>query len=275
MLLSVHQFRRAGLVFDAQDGGPPNGEPVVLLHGFPQDETCFDDVAALLQEAGLRTLVPAQRGYSGGARPAGRAAYQLGECVADVLSLLDAAGVQSAHVVGHDWGGQVAWSLADRYAERLRSLVVLSTPHPRAMTAALLRSTQALRLWYVGFFQLPWLPEMVLPHVLRNALVASGLPAAAADRYLRRLREPDALTAALNWYRALPWSAPTAVGPTLVPTTYAWGRRDQAVGRDAAERTGDHVRGRYRFEIMDAGHWLPETRPAEVAALVRDAASRR
>jgi pimeloyl-ACP methyl ester carboxylesterase len=241
---------------------------VVLLHGFPQDATCFDDVVPVLHEAGLRTLVPAQRGYSPTARPAGRAAYRLQECVDDVLTLLDAVGVGTAHVVGHDWGGVVAWLLGHRHAGRLRSLVVLSAAHPRAMAAATLRSRQALQSSYIAFFQLPLLPELVLPRVLRRALVRSGLPDAAADRYLRRLREPGALTAALNWYRALPWSLSTPTGPVSAPTTFVWGRADPAISRTAAELTGHHVQGRYRFETLDAGHWLPETRPADIAALI-------
>jgi len=267
----VDQFQRAGLSFEVRDSGPSGGQPVVLLHGFPQDETCFDDVVPVLHEAGLRTLVPAQRGYSPAARPPGRAAYRLQECVADVLALFDAAGVGTAHVVGHDWGGIVAWLLGHQHADRLRSLVVLSVPHPRAMAAAMLRSRQALQSSYMAFFQLPWLPELVLPRVLRRGLARSGLPDAAADRYLRRLREPGALTAALNWYRALPWSLSAPTGPIPVPTTFVWGRADPAVSRTAAELTGRHVQGRYRFEILDAGHWLPETRPADIATLIVDA----
>jgi pimeloyl-ACP methyl ester carboxylesterase len=267
----MDQFRRAGLVFEVRDSGPPDGAPVVLLHGFPQDPTCFDDVVPVLHEAGLRTLVPAQRGYSRAARPDGRAAYRLDECAADIVALLDTAGLDTAHVVGHDWGGTVAWRLGYGHADRLRSLVVLSTPHPRAMTAAMLRSRQALQSSYIALFQLPRLPERVLPRILHRALVRSGLPEAAAERYLDRLREPGALTAALNWYRALPWSLSSPVGPIPVPTTYAWGRYDQALSRAAAELTRHHVVGGYRYEILDAGHWLPETRPAEVAALILDA----
>jgi pimeloyl-ACP methyl ester carboxylesterase len=268
----MRQFRRGNLVFDVRDGGPPDGPVVVLLHGFPQDPGCFDGVVAVLHEAGLRTLAPAQRGYSPGARPAGRSDYRLAECAADVVALLDAAGVADAQVVGHDWGGAVAWHLAARYADRLRSVVALSTPHPAAMAAAMLRGPQALRSSYIGFFQLPWLPERVLARALRPALVRSGLPAAAAGRYLAQLRGPGAMTAALNWYRALPWSLATPTGPIRIPTTYVWGRTDPALGRTAGELTRRHVRGPYRFEILDAGHWLPETRPAEVGALIVEAA---
>src|SRR4051794_39933297 len=122
----MERFARAGLTFDLRDGGPADGQPVVLLHGFPQDSTCWADVEPALHAAGLRTLAPDQRGYSPGARPPGRSAYRITEPAADVLALLDEAGLASAHIVGHDWGAAVAWALAGRHPERVRSLTVLS-----------------------------------------------------------------------------------------------------------------------------------------------------
>ena len=124
---------RDGLVFDVRDDGPAGGEAVVLLHGWPQDHTAWRRVTPLLHAAGLRTLAPDQRGYSRGARPSRPTAYGMRELVADVVALLDQAGVDRAHLVGHDWGGSVAWAVAERHPERLRSLTVLSTPHHRAM----------------------------------------------------------------------------------------------------------------------------------------------
>jgi pimeloyl-ACP methyl ester carboxylesterase len=263
----VERFQRGGLTFDVRDSGPAGGEPVVLLHGFPQGPECYDGVLPALHAAGRRTLAPALRGYSPGARPARRRDYRLSECTDDVLALLDAAGIGAADVVGHDWGGAVAWQLAARHPDRVRSLVALSMPHPRAMTAAMPRG-QFLRSWYMWPLQLPVLPERALPRALRRGLTRTGLPEASLDRYLARLAEPGAATAALNWYRALPWTLSTAVGPVSVPTTYAWGRDDPFLGPAAAKLTERHARGPYRFEVLDAGHWLPETRPHEVAALI-------
>ena len=155
-------FRRGDLVFDVHDSGPADGEPVVLLHGFPQDAGAFDRLAPALHSAGLRTLAPDQRGYSPGARPAGRSAYRVRALVDDVLALLDAAGLSSAHVVGHDWGGAVGWALAAWHPWRVRTLTVLSVPHPAAMAQAMVSSDQALRSSYMAFFQLPVVPERVL-----------------------------------------------------------------------------------------------------------------
>ena len=270
----VDSFRRGDMVFDVQDGGPPDGEPVVLLHGFPQDCTAFDRMAPALHAAGLRTLAPDQRGYSPGARPVGRSHYRTGETVDDVLALLDAAGLDSAHVAGHDWGGGVAWALGAWHPDRVRTLTVLSTPHPAAMTQSMLRSDQALRSYYMGLFQLPLLPETALlagdGALLRRALTRGGLPAEAVERYVRRMREPGALSAALNWYRALPWSVRgQRVGRITVPTLHVWSTGDAFLGRTATEDTARFVDARYRLEVLeDVPHWIPELAADRAAELV-------
>jgi pimeloyl-ACP methyl ester carboxylesterase len=284
----MDQCTRDGLVFDVRDDGPAGGEAVVLLHGWPQDHTAWQRVTPLLHAAGLRTLAPDQRGYSRGARPSRSTAYDMRELVADVVALLDQAGVVRAHLVGHDWGGSVAWAVAERHPERLRSLTVLSTPHHRAMAWAVRHGDQGLRSLYAVAFQLPVLPELVLQAGLPLVLRGSGLPAEDVHRYAARFREPGAATAGLNWYRALPLrrglgrlvraalpgghdariaegAAPSQPRRISVPTTYVWGSDDPALGRAAAERTERYVASDYRFVELDAGHWLPETRPRRVA----------
>jgi pimeloyl-ACP methyl ester carboxylesterase len=262
----MQRFERAGLTFDVRDSGPEDGEPVVLLHGFPQDSTCWQAVEPLLHAAGLRTLAPDQRGYSPGARPPGRAAYRGQELVDDVLALLDAAGLERAHLVGHDWGGLVAWQLAGLHPERVRTLTVLSTPHPRALFASLKRSTQGLKSWYMLFFQLPWLPELLIRRRLATTLQRTGLSREFAAHNASRMQEPGALTGALNWYRALPLDLRSPRPRTRVPTSYLWGTEDAFLGRTAAQLTAPYVRAPYVFrELAGASHWLPEVAPAEVA----------
>ena len=270
---------RAGLRLDVHDHPPgtaaPDGEPapvVVLLHGFPQDSSAYDAVVPLLTAAGARVLVPDQRGYSPGARPRGVRAYALPELVADVAAVLDAAGAGRAHVVGHDWGGVVAWAFAHRHPDRTASLTALSTPHPAAVRTGTRRGTQALRSAYVLAFQLPWLPERVLlargGAVLRRSLVRTGLAGAAADRYVARMRQPGALAAALAWYRALRVPGSGGSGPVAVPTTYVTARRDPFFAAASVAGTAAHVTGPFTRVDLDADHWLPEHRPAEVAAAV-------
>jgi pimeloyl-ACP methyl ester carboxylesterase len=269
----MDSFRRDGLTFDVRDGGPPDGEPVILLHGFPQDSSAWDLVSPALHAQGLRTLAPDQRGYSTMARPRGRSHYRLRETAGDVLALLDAAGLESAHVVGHDWGGIVAWALAAWQPRRLRTASVLSVPHPGAMARAMVTSDQALRSYYVGLFQLPLLPERLLlagdGAALRRMLRHGGLPDATADRYVARMQEPGALTAALGWYRALPWSGRDPVGKARVPTLHLWSTGDAFLGRAATEATGRYVSAPYRLEVLDdLTHWIPELAPERVAELV-------
>jgi pimeloyl-ACP methyl ester carboxylesterase len=275
----VNQFSRQGLVFDLVDSGPAEAEAVVvLLHGWPQDHTAWDRVTPLLVAGGLRVLALDQRGYSPGARPPGTAAYRMRELAADVAALLDEAGAARAHLVGHDWGGAVAWAFAERHPERLDSLTVLSTPHHRALAWAFRHGDQARRSWYMAAFQVPAVPEAVLRRTLPHVLRRSGLPEPDAERYAARFRQPSAARAQLAWYRALRnplrGNGSTDRGSNgkprrvTVPTTYVWGRHDPVLGRAAAERTGRYVVSDYQFVELDAGHWLPETRPDDVATAV-------
>jgi pimeloyl-ACP methyl ester carboxylesterase len=274
----IDGVERDGFALDVRDEGPRGADAVVLLHGFPQDSRCWAEVTPTLHRAGLRTLAPDQRGYSPGAAPDDVSAYRVSTLALDVLAVLDAAGVRTAHVVGHDWGGAVAWYLGAHHADRVDSLTVLSTPHPGALAHAMTRSLQPLRSWYTLAVQVPVLPELVLSRTLGPALRRSGLPAHLCDQYARRFASPSALRGPLAWYRAAgrrpPWQVLDAVGagagPVTVPTTYVWGQHDPALGRAAAEATADHVTGDYLFVELDAGHWLPELNPDEVAGAVLD-----
>jgi pimeloyl-ACP methyl ester carboxylesterase len=253
------------LDFDVRIEGDPAGEVVVLLHGFPQHAGAWDRVWPALVEAGHRVVMPDQRGYSPGARPVGRAAYAGQELAKDVVGLLDGLGVERAHVVGHDWGGAVAWQLGSDAPERLRTLTVVSTPHPRALIRSMVTSSQAARSWYMGAFQLPVLPEKLLlagrGTVLRRMLRGSGLPGPIATDYVTRMLAPGALTAALNWYRALPLTR-GGQGPITTPTLYVWGAGDFALGPAAAAATARYVTGPYTYVQLPGGpHWLPELQP--------------
>lgn len=273
-------FTHDGLTFEVIDRGPRDGTPVVLLHGFPQDATAYDQVSPLLHQHGLRTLAPHQRGYSFGARPGPVSAYRLPHLVDDVLALLDSAGLESAHVVGHDWGGAVAWALAQHSPDRVATLTVLSTPLPRAISWATRHADQARHSWHIFVFQAPVVPERVMAHLMTSgAMVRQGVPAEHQSRYAARLGSPAAVRGPINWYRAgLRPRAGVGRWHTLdephllsaervrVPTTLVWGNRDPFLGRAAIDRTARYVEADYRFVELDAGHWLPEKRPEEVAA---------
>jgi pimeloyl-ACP methyl ester carboxylesterase len=268
------QVRTRGLVFDALAAGPATGEPVVLLHGFPQTSACWTGVLEALAAAGYRAVAPDQRGYSPTARPTWVRAYRMPELVADVLAIADRLGAARVHLVGHDWGGAVAWNLAGRHPDRVATLTAVSTPHPRAFAQALTTGAQPLRSAYVPLFRTPRLPELLLgaggQRGLRLLLAWSGLGSEWVDAYARALARPGALSAALAWYRAAtPFGLRTP--RVRVPTLYVWGSRDPALGSGAATRTARWVRGPYRFEVLPgAGHWLPEHHPEELGRLLLD-----
>lgn len=268
----METFSRDDLTFDVVDSGPADGpaEPIVLLHGFPQTSLAWSAVTERLVAAGRRCLAPDLRGYSPGARPREHTAYRVDVMRGDVLALLDAAGAERGHIVGHDWGGGLAWEVATAYPERVSRLTVLSTPHPAAMGWAMRHSRQGLKSWYMAAFQVPVLPEALLRPALRAVgMRGLGLAPEHERAYVATLTEPGALTGAINWYRALRTERPSGIararGPVTVPTTYVWGRRDAYLGRAAAEKTEEYVDAPYRFIELDADHWLPEKNPGDVA----------
>jgi pimeloyl-ACP methyl ester carboxylesterase len=271
----VDTYSRGTLTFDVTDAGPRDGRVVIALHGFPEDRHCWDQLIGSVVDEGYRVLAPDQRGYSPRARPAGRRQYVIGELSADVLALADAAGTARFDVVGHDWGGLVAWDLAARHPDRIRTVTSLSTPHPRAMLDSMVRSTQALHSWYMLFFQVPRLPEKVMG--LRGgkqgevALERAGLDPTTAARYARRLSTPGAMTGPVNWYRALPLAARNRLPKVDVPALYIWSDGDRFLTRTAARLTAKYVTGPYRFEVLHGrNHWLPTEAAEQVGPLLLD-----
>ncbi|WP_114558221.1 alpha/beta fold hydrolase [Desertihabitans aurantiacus] len=264
------RFTADGLTFEVRDEGPLDGPVVIALHGFPQTSASWAGVVPHLVAGGYRVLAPDQRGYSPGARPADVARYDLALLVADVLALADAAGADRFHLVGHDWGAAVGWTLAGRHADRVASLCAVSVPHPAALSRSFL-GTQALRSWYVLAFQVPGLAERVFRArggaVVRTMLARTGMPEPEAA--VRLLADPDTATGAVNWYRALRLPGRLRTGRIGVPTLYVWSDRDPALGRRAAEGTAVFVDGPYRFVALPGvSHWVPEERPDELAGLL-------
>lgn len=272
----MDQFRRDGLVFDVRDEGPADGPVVVLLHGFPQRNSSWDSIIERLTAQGYRCLAPNQRGYSPGARPSRRRDYRIPELVADVGALIDASGAERVHVVGHDWGAAVAWGVAAEMPERLATVTPVSVPHPAAFLKAIATSRQGLASWYMYFFQLPWLPELLLTRgrgaLAKASLTRMGQSEAAAERDVTAMLEPGALTAGINWYRGMPLMDPrTTGGKITVPTMFVWSDEDPALLAKGAYDTERYVAGEYRFEVMSgASHWIPEERPDELAGLLLD-----
>lgn len=272
MTSRLTEFHHDGFRFDVLDEGPLDGAVVIALHGFPQRASSWAGVIPRLTAAGYRVLAPDQRGYSPDASPTEVEAYRLDRLADDVLALADAAGAERFHLLGHDWGGGVAWFVAARNPDRLLTMSVVSVPHPRAMIQAL-RGSQILRSWYMAWFQLPWLPEAML--AAREGALARRMLSSAGSveptEGVRLLSDPATARGPLNWYRALRLPTSVPIGPITVPTLYVWSDEDAALGGRGALLTARWVSGPYRFEIMTGvSHWIPEERPADLARLVLD-----
>lgn len=262
-----------GLSFTARVAGEADARPVLLLHGFPQSSLSWSQISPRLVAAGLRTIAPDQRGYSPGARPSEVSAYAMPDLVRDAVGILDVLGLSSVDVVGHDWGSLVAWQLAGRHPERVRSMVAISVPHPQAMSEAMAQDPdQRERSAYIRLFRQEGKAEEVLladdAKRLRRLFDGSGMSESAVADYVEPLRAPGALTAVLSWYRAIS-RQDAALGPVRVPTTFVWSDEDAAVGRTAAEACGQYVSGPYRFvELNGVSHWVPEQAPEALADAV-------
>ncbi|MGK8436807.1 alpha/beta fold hydrolase [Ectopseudomonas hydrolytica] len=268
----ITSFQRDLLSFDVLDEGPLSGTPIVLLHGFPEFNTTWNEVGAILRKQGYRTIAPNQRGYSAGARPSGRRDYRIAELAQDIVALVDVIGAP-VHLVGHDWGAGVAWAVAATRPDILRSLTTVSVPHPGAFIRSLPRG-QILRSWYMLLINLPLIPEWALSkyRVARWLMINGGMSDDMFKRFWRDFGVGDAaaLKGALAWYRAMVYPDPELPRKRInVPTTHVWSDRDPALTRIGAELTADYVDADYKLEIFNGvGHFVQHERPEALAGVI-------
>jgi pimeloyl-ACP methyl ester carboxylesterase len=253
------------------------GPLVVLLHGFPEFWYSWRHQIPALAQGGFHVVAPDLRGYNESDKPIGVRNYRLPVLVGDVVALIESFGAGRAFVVGHDWGGVIAWVLAMRRPDVVERLVTLNAPHPAAYYRELWRNPrQWLRSWYILLFQLPWLPEWMLRrgnYALLQRMLQGPVtrPGAFSDedveRYRRALEQPGARTAIVNYYRALVRhgrGVPRTFPPIAAPTLVLWGERDAYLGvglTRGLDRWVPHLRVE---RLPDAGHWLQVERPDEV-----------
>ena len=255
------------LVFDAYLDGAEGGEPVLLLHGFPQTSHCWRLLVPQL--SAYRVVRFDQRGYSPGARPTDGESYRLPEMVSDALGVLDALGIERAHVVGHDFGAAVAWQLGARHPSRVRTLTILSVPHPRAMIEALRTDpdqrsrSQYMRTFAGAGYDQELLADdaKLLRSFFSDAVDVEPIVAAAS--------EPGALAAWLRWY---PGQRLEDLGDTpavSVPTLHVWSDGDVALGPGATTATREWVTGPYSLVTLEGvSHWIPEEAADRVGRLL-------
>lgn len=268
-------FARQGLTFEVRDTGPQDGTPVVLLHGFPQTSASWTSVAELLNGQGFRTLAPDQRGYSPAAAPSRRRDYRLSELVDDAAALIETAGAAPVHLVGHDWGAAVAWGLAAERPDLVKTLTAVSVPHPLAFVYSMFSSAQALKSWYMLFFQLPWIPELLMRNqsgFFQRSLRSTGQTPANAARDMAGLHRLGSARTALNWYRAMPFTQPSVLRRKIsVPTLQVWSDGDTAVGRKGHELSRRFVSGPWELRTLEGvSHWIPDEAPEALTDLLTE-----
>jgi pimeloyl-ACP methyl ester carboxylesterase len=268
---------RSGLTFTTDVAGPIGGPLVLLLHGFPESRHSWREALPVLASAGYRCVAPDQRGYSPGARPdpADLSSYAFDKLVNDALEVAAAAGYEGKrfHQVGHDWGGQVSWGVANAHPERLASLTVLSRPHPLSFRRALQdpAGDQKHRSRHHGKFLEPETARLLTEdnaRRLREGLFGQDVSRAAIEEHASILGKPDAMEAALAWYRSNKGLSGD-FGVIKVPTLYIWGDADATVGPDAAKGTGEFVSAAYAMEVLPGvGHFVMDQAAAKATDLL-------
>lgn len=269
------RMKTNGVTLNVAQAGPSNGDLVILLHGFPEFWYGWRHQIPTLTAAGFRVLAPDQRGYNLSEKPTGLDAYHLDQLAADVVGLIDAAGHEQAYLVGHDWGGAVAWWTAMHYPQRLKKLAILNAPHPSVMRRYIQRSLgQRLKSWYFLFFQLPGLPESLL--LMNGARAAESLfrrtanPGSFDDADIKAYRQawqqPGAMTGMINWYRSIVQRRPASVRDSHVhvPTRILWGANDIALSREMASDSVHYCDDGSVGWFDNATHWVQHDAPDRV-----------
>jgi pimeloyl-ACP methyl ester carboxylesterase len=259
-----------------------SGPLVVLLHGFPEFWFAWRAQIGALAAAGFRVVAPDMRGYNLSSKPVGIASYALPLLAADVRDLIaERGGADGARLVGHDWGGLVAWGTAAYHPDSVTRLAILNMPHPQRMLEGLRTARQLRKSWYILAFQLPWLPERLLRlrrfEALRRPLEhdarAGAFSPADLDRYVDAWSQPGALTAMLAYYRATIRARlrreSEELAPVTAPTLVIWGERDRHLGAELAEPHAADVPNLERVvRVPTASHWVAHDEPELVSRLL-------
>lgn len=282
LLGARHRFIEAkGLTFEVFEAGEGD-RLALLLHGFPEHAVMWRHLVAPLVAMGYRVWAVNQRGYGATSRPEGREAYSLDALTGDVAALIDASGARVVTLIGHDWGGMIAWVVAIRRLRPLERLIVINIPHPLCFKAALRGLRQKLKSLYAAIFQIPVLPDLLLSAgrgyltgilIRRAAGRPSVIPPAVMDIYRENIAAPGAATAMLNWYRrAAPdlFDARDLDVPVETPVLIVWGTDDVALGEDCLEGTGRYVRDLRIARLPGVSHFSPEDAPDKLAEQVEN-----
>jgi pimeloyl-ACP methyl ester carboxylesterase len=285
---TIEWVKANGLSFEVHVAGDPASDRLaLLLHGFPEHAFSWRHQLPLFAKLGYRVWAPNQRGYGNSPKPKGVASYRSDELVADVAGLVDASGARHVTLVGHDWGGLVAWEFAARRARPLERLVIMNVPHPARFREELAGNpAQRRRSRYALFFQLPWLPEWLLRRkgaalivdAFRGmAIDKSRFPDDVLDVYKRNVLQPGAATAMLNWYRAAgrSFGALGTAASIETPTLLIWGEEDTALGKETTFGTERYVKDLTVRYLPGVSHWVQQEAPEDVNRILEEWLGRR
>ncbi|KEO87406.1 epoxide hydrolase [Erythrobacter sp. JL475] len=278
--IAIEWIEAGSLTFEVATAG--EGDHLALcLHGFPELHYSWRHQMPLLAEMGYRVWAPNLRGYGGTSRPEGTDAYRLRTLAQDVAALIDASGATKVTLIAHDWGAIIAWYFAIMEIRPLERLVIMNVPHPRCGQRELKTWRQLRKSWYIFFFQLPRLPELLLgrrqampiERLFKETTVNSHLfDETVRETYRQAAAMPGALTAMFNYYRALirrPDARDIGAGQVKVPTLIVWGEHDVAIDIHCLDGTEEYVPELEVHRLPDASHWVQQDAPDQVNRILR------
>ncbi|WP_299289655.1 alpha/beta hydrolase [uncultured Mucilaginibacter sp.] len=265
-----------GITLHAATAGPQQGKMMLFLHGFPEFSLGWKKQLLFFAAKGFRVIAPDQRGYNLSSKPKGVKAYRIENLVEDMVGLIQQLSTEKVILVGHDWGGGVAWELAGQYPELIEKLIVLNMPHLRVMRETLKSNArQMLRSWYTGFFQIPFLPEWMISwfnfKLMERSIIGTALQNTFTrleiGQYKSAWRQPGAVRAMINWYRAYKYSRP-AFKRIQIPTLILWGTQDKFLLPQMAGKSNMLCAKGKLIYIDDATHWLHHEKAAKINQLI-------
>jgi pimeloyl-ACP methyl ester carboxylesterase len=274
-----HFYPVNGILLHTVEAGVAGGDCIVFLHGFPEFWYGWKNQISFFVQKGFRVIIPDQRGYNLSSKPLGVKSYCIHYLVEDIVALIHRLTNKKVVLAGHDWGGVVAWQVALHHPQLVQHLIIVNMPHPKVFRQTLKKSiAQLLRSSYAGFFQLPLLPEWVGRAFNYNLLQRSLLKTAkkgafsAEDiaAYKKAWRQPGALTAMINWYRAYKYNTLPASGTIQLPVLLIWGRKDQFLLPQMAQQSIDRCSNGKLVMVEDATHWIHHEHPHLVNTLIDD-----
>lgn len=277
MLITEKSYAVNGIQLHVAEAGESTGKVVLFLHGFPEFWYAWHQQLPFFAAQGYRAVAPDQRGYNLSSRLSGVKAYTLSNLTADIAALIRQLTSEKVILVGHDWGGGVAWQMAQSYPDLIQQMVILNMPHPKVFTNFLRKNPkQMLKSWYTGFFQIPVLPEIIssafyyklLEQTMIQTARKNTFSSADISQYKKAWRQKGAITAMINWYRAFKYNPATAAEPIAIPTLLIWGKEDTFLDAEMAPLSVDKCLSGKLVFIPDATHWLHHERPNEVNQLI-------